>query len=261
MRAVSLHNHTYRCQHSEGDACDYADYAAGMGVEVLGMSDHCPLPDRRSRYMRMGLEEEDGYIGEVMRARALYPGLKVLLGVECDFLPEHLGFLSRHFTGLRGYDYACGSVHFVDHGGRRLSTHYSIDSPEALDAYARLVVTSIESGLFDFICHPDLFGCSYLLGGPQFREASRTICEAGRKRSAVFELNTSGFQKEPVTDLDGRVRAPYPLDEFWETASEYGIEVLVSSDAHVPALVGDLDPGYAYAERFGLRLTDMPRLH
>ena len=50
----NYHTHTYRCQHARGDCVDYARVASELGMEVLGFSDHTPLPDGRWSLSKAG---------------------------------------------------------------------------------------------------------------------------------------------------------------------------------------------------------------
>ena len=81
----NYHTHTYRCHHASGDVEEYAAEALKGGAEILGMSDHTPLPDRRWDWVRMAPEDLPGYIAAIDAAREKFPMLKILKGLECEY--------------------------------------------------------------------------------------------------------------------------------------------------------------------------------
>ena len=48
---------------------DYCRVALAAGMETLGFSDHCALPDGRWSSVRMEMSELDGYVAAVERGR------------------------------------------------------------------------------------------------------------------------------------------------------------------------------------------------
>ena len=92
---------------------------------------------------------------------------------------------------------------------------------------------TIESGLFAFIAHPDLFGNCYKHWDENTISASRDIFAAAAECNVGLEINALGFRKIAKKKLFN----PYPLypwPPFWELASEYAVEVIVNADAHRP---------------------------
>jgi histidinol-phosphatase (PHP family) len=87
-----------------------------------------------------------------------------------------------------------------------------------------------QSGLFDFLAHPDLvkkFG--HIPSGdllPYYREALDAI-EASKM---AIEVSTAGLRKE-VAEI-------YPSVQFLKEAFRRKIPVLISSDSHAPKEVG-----------------------
>lgn len=226
----NYHTHTYRCGHATGDIPDYVRAAMEAGLETLGMSEHTPLPVDFMSFMRMRMEEMDDYFALIEASRR--PGIRLLKSFECDILPEHFSFYREELLGKRGCDYLIGAQHWHLHRGDWLYVGH-IDTAAELRGYTKALIQGIESGLFDFIAHPDHFAAGYLEWDSEAQACSRDIIEAARGKGVLLEINGNGFRKRPVKER-GRLRPPYPHRKFWELAAELKASVLCSSDAHRP---------------------------
>lgn len=251
----NFHTHTYRCKHASGEVDDYCRVAVAAGMETLGFSDHCALPDDRWLDVRMAMDELDGYVAAVEAARSSYPGLAVLLGMECEYVPEFHAWYEDELFGERGFEYLVGGAHFFPENGAWTGTYGGTTDRRSLLAYADYVVTMIETGLFSFIAHPDLFGNCYRTWDDSTEACSRRILEAAARCGVGMEINALGLRK--IAARPDSAFPLYPWRPFWELAGEYDVSVIVNSDAHRPA---DLQARTADARRiaadFGLR--EMP---
>ena len=232
---ANLHTHTYRCGHAIGDAADYAQAAMQASLQVLGFSDHVPLPDNRWKEVRMHMQERSAYLEAVQAAAEKYPQLTIYAGFECEYFLEYHSYYSELLeSGM--CDYLIGSVHFIPLDGSWQYISDAVTTPKTLACYTDLVIKTIDSGLFPFIAHPDLFASSYLSWDAEAKACSRAICEAAADKKIPLEINGLGFRKPYVPDAGrgGALRPPYPLKEFWDIAREYDIIVTINSDAHRP---------------------------
>ena len=246
-RQMNLHSHTFRCGHAQGDVIDYAAEAVKNKMKVLGISDHTPFPEKRDVDTRMELEEMSDYIKGIERAQQEYPGLQILKGLECDYAPEYLTF----YKGLKetyALDYLIGSTHFYYENGNRVSVFKEPMDHGRMRAYVEQITGAIDSELFLFVAHPDLF-CLHLEQWDNYTEdCVREICKMAEWKKMPLEINVSGYLKGKSGP------APFPKEEFWKIASDYAIETLVNSDAHkVECLCKDIDKGYALQEKYRLK--------
>ncbi|MFA6776645.1 MAG: PHP domain-containing protein [Sphaerochaetaceae bacterium] len=124
---VNLHTHSFYCGHSTGEIADYANEAVqGEKLSVLGMPEHCPVPDNRWSSVRMQYDRLPQHIADVRKTGEDYPQLRVLLGAECDFKPEYSVYYQDELFGKRGFDYLIGSLHFFDDEKGGAKTYLSI---------------------------------------------------------------------------------------------------------------------------------------
>jgi len=254
----NYHTHTYRCNHAYGDVCDYAQVAITSNNQYLGISDHTPLPDNRWLSIRMAIDEIDEYEESIQTARKKYPKLTILKGLECDWCSEYANFYKEELLQKRKYDYLIGSVHFHKYQNEWYYAFNPITTPHLL-AYSNSTIEAIQSKLFNFIAHPDLFRNGY----PDWNENTKACCtdiiQAAAENNIPLELNGSGFSKELVID-NGKKRLPYPCIKFWEIAAEHNISVVCNSDAHTPThLNKNIEKCQAFAKKLGLKILTTPQ--
>jgi histidinol-phosphatase (PHP family) len=254
---ANYHTHTFRCEHASGDCVEYAQVAARSGISILGFSDHTPLPDGNWREMRMSLAQLDDYEAAVQAARAAEPKLRIVLGLECEFKEEYHGWYRDEILGKRDYDYLIAGCHFTPFKNRWVPSFGQLVSAERLRAYANYTIQTMDSGLFDFITHPDIIGCSWSDWNDDLAACAEDICAASVTLQVPLELNSYGLRK-PWVDSQKGPRPAYPWEPFWAIAGRHGVRVVLSSDAHQPC---DVAAGYdqvaAIRDTFGLIEADL----
>lgn len=246
-----LHLHTWRCKHASGDASAYVATAVAGGCLIAGMSDHAPTLDGRWIDHRMALVQLDDYENAIHQARLANPRATVLMALECEFVEEFAAF-HRDLLTTRGYDYLVLGQHFAPHQGRWLNCFSETRSPITLKAYAAALIRGMESGLYAFVAHPDIFGCGGTLWGPDQVACAEEICAASARLGVPLELNAYGLRK-PFVNADDGPRPMYPWLPFWTIAARHGCQVVLSSDAHRPqdTLAGFVEIN-AMRKHFGL---------
>ena len=230
----NFHTHTFRCKHAKGETYDYCRYAIKHGMKTLGFSDHSALPDNRWNSTRMRYEELQGYVNVVNSAKEQFPELRVVLGMECEYIPEFHSFFEDDLLGKYNFEYLIGGPHFfTDDYGVWQGTYGGTVNHKSLSEYGRYVVSMVDSGLFDFIAHPDLFGNCYAHWDAGTIACSRDILAAAEACDVGLEINALGLRKIANKQPDNPFPL-YPWLPFWELASEYDVKVIVSADAHRP---------------------------
>lgn len=260
MITKNYHTHTYRCKHATGDVDDYCRAAIAHGLTLLGISDHAALPDNRWDDIRMHFSELPAYCRSIDQARRRFPKLTVLKSMECEYMNAYDAFYREELLGRLGFDYLIGAAHFFPQAGQWIGVYGGVTNAHALRLHAAHFIESMESGLFAFMAHPDLFGNSYLVWDADAEACSRDILEAAAALHMPLEINGYGLIKTPVDTPTGR-RPMYPWEPFWELAAEYGVEIVVNSDAHAPEnIVHDVPGALAIAHKYNLRFADLSYL-
>ena len=94
------------------------------------------------------------------------------------------------------------------------------DSVDLLKKYVSLVIAAMNTGVFTYVAHPDVF---YFTGDDElYKNEMRKICIESKKLNIPLEINFLGIR-------DGRA---YPRMLFWEIAGEEKCPVTFGFDSH-----------------------------
>ena len=256
---VNLHTHSFYCRHGKGTIAEYVQQAKADGLTLLGFSEHCPLPDREyQKGNRMDYDELDLYEADIRSEQLRNPDIKILIGAECDWLPDEFSFYKDGLLGERCYDYISCSVHDMadSTGEEHYIGHFKTMDVPTLLRYVRIYTDALQSGIFTFGCHPDLFMAGYRRWDADVIAASKDIIQCAIDCNIPLEFNDLGLRKKPIVADDGTVRAPYPVLEFWELARDLGVTAITNSDAHKPAdVAAHKRSTMLWAQEIGLKLS------
>lgn len=258
---TNFHTHTWRCKHAEGDIGDFCRAATAKGFGVLGFSDHAPLPDDRWLHVRMTADQAPQYLAAIDAAKPVFKNLVILKGFECEYDDCYVNWFREELLGRMGAEYLIAGCHWFPHRGEWLGLHGRKMEKTEIKSYAEYCVQAMESGLFTFLAHPDVFGIACPDWNPEAKACARLIGEAAAAFNVPLEINALGLRRKPLQMSNKKERAPYPWRPFWEIVSEYPVEVVISSDAHSPEhLIQDLDKAEALATELKLKITRLPHL-
>jgi len=260
LELVDTHTHTFYSGHGEGTVAEVVRSAAEKGLTTLALTEHLPLPQSLDpeRIFAMRPEQMDSYLADVAAARAAYPQLEVLLGVECDW---RQGAAEYILARIEPFDIVLGSVHmFTYPDGSQWEFDYDAmiagweerRHEQVWREYVRLWCEMAASEVpFTVLSHPDL---PKKLGFfPQFDASGlwQQMAEAAAAAGVLIEVNTSGLHK-PAQQV-------YPGPDLLQAFCRAGVPATVSSDAHTPADVGrDIDKAYDALRAAGYRVATIP---
>ena len=241
---ANYHTHTYRCQHASGKDEDYVKAALEMGLKTLGFSDHSPWKYQSSfkPRMRMELKDFNDYAQSILNLKEKYKDeIKILLGVEAEYFPEYMEWFKTFKEEYR-LDYVIFGNHFYpdDENGRYFGR--SCDDDDFLKRYVKNCIDGLESGLYTYLAHPDLFMRSRDYFDEACLAASEAICAYAKKHDVILEYNLEGLRNGSYGYELG-----YPCPDFWKVAQKYNVKAIVGVDAHDPkSLLNEERIAYAY---------------
>lgn len=227
----NFHTHTARCLHAVGKDEEYVLAAIEAGFEKIGFSDHTPWPFEGGYVSSMRMKESDlaSYVASVNRLSEKYRGkIEIRLGLECEFFPEYLPWLCA-MSEKYNIEYFLLGHHFSPdeqsgiYNGR-------IKTAAELENYKNEVVAAMESGLFLYIAHPDIFMRTYGKFDSHCEKISREIIQKAIETKTPLEYNLLGLSH---CIADG-MEEGYPHSAFWKIAGEMGANAVVGIDAHDP---------------------------
>jgi histidinol-phosphatase (PHP family) len=251
------HIHTHFCRHAVGSLETYAREAVRRGLSEICFTPHVPFPVYRPGFwgnrLRMDLEEFPRYLDELEQARRAVPGIRILSGVEADYVEGTEEYMEK-FLGSHAFDLVLMSVHFVGKwpGDSWVFALPVGRSPESIyDDYLEALRGGIATGLFDCVAHMDLIKQE---GHPLIEThlaEVRQVIRLCRDGGMSAEVNMSGSRK-PVGE-------PYPSWPIVRLMLDEGLPLVPGSDAHDPAQVAaglDALAGTPLVRYRGRRIVD-----
>ena len=135
----------------------------------------------------------------------------------------------------------------------------SISSPEEIELYTNRLIRAMQSGLYKYVAHPDIFMAGYKEFDHHCLEATKKICEEALKLDLPLEYNAEGLRDT----LSGRIwkngtNIGYPHPEFWKVVKQYKNRVIIGADAHTSSALNDLaiEEAQKRVKELGLNLID-----
>ena len=230
MFIYNYHTHTSRCGHAFGTDEEYVLAAIKAGYKVLGFSDHAPYHDYPLPGIHMDWECLDDYVESITFLKEKYKDqIDIHLGLETEYFPENH---SEKIELLDKVDYLLLGQHFASPSGS--PSFFRNNTEEEIADYARFVCTALDTGLFTYLCHPDVFMCKQEEFTPLCAEVAHTIARKCVETNTPVELNIHGVMKGLHHFPDGK-KYYYPHRDFWKIMAEYPLKVAVGIDAHDPA--------------------------
>jgi len=257
MLIANYHTHTDLCHHASGTAADYAKKAAEDGCAELGFSDHCPYPhDSKDNWQhcRMDLSEVPVYRQYVEEA-AKAVDFPVYFGFECEWDSDYKAWYEDKLIGEIGAQYLVFGPHWLTEGNEHIFVK-NFDSDAMLNKYISQTIEGMQSGLYKFVAHPDLFMLGRGDWDAQSESCAKALLAAAKDLNLPVEINGYGIIKPPVVTQKGS-RFPYPVKEFWEIARDYGNTIVCNSDAHkTDYVIENNRKARLFAETLGIKVLD-----
>lgn len=248
-----FHTHTKRCGHAIGDDEEYVKYAIKAGIKRLGFSDHVMLPGIIQDGSRARFEMLDDYVNSINSLREQYKDkIQIKVGFEAEYCYRFVNYY-KTLLATKKIDYLILGQHFdFDHTDTPRYIKFVKDNKsDMLESYVQHVLNAIDSGLFTYVAHPDLYVLMYKDWNEECEKAAHTICEAASKAKIPLEINTQMLLHWPNEEN----MLCYPCDQFWKVASQYDLDVVIGIDAHIPSELQEDDISIAWdlIDKYNLR--------
>jgi len=253
------HDYHVHSNYSDGRPLPFMLAAAEKaGLEALGFADHCNVSAREGM---IETKHEYGFNLDTTyerRRRAITSlsertTIEIYDAVEVDYDPADESEI-REFLTEADFDYAIGSVHFVEGVSVQASAHFADRSADeraaVVDRYYEKLVSLIDSELFEIAAHLDLPERTPELRGHATDAHYTMVTDALENSSTVPELNA------------GRALGDYgeyhPATDFFEYLRERSIPFVPGSDSHRSDHLHDRLP--VLSDAFDDRALDPARL-
>lgn len=223
----NYHSHTFRCGHTDNSSDEnYIVKAIEYNYKKYGISDHVPVYPLMytDPSIRMNHNLVNDYIKSINSLKEKYKNdLTIYSGfeVEYDYVIEPFLVYLREQV-----DYLILGQHFVFFERIRDRLDYPVE-------YAKVVCKAIDSGLFDYIAHPDIFYKFKPKNLNSIEEqeynkyasiATDMLINKTKEYNIPLELNLGDdYTKEELS---------YPNKDFWNKVKESNNTVVIGIDAH-----------------------------
>lgn len=280
---TNYHTHTYRCGHAIGNESQMIEAAIKQKYNILGMSCHIPLPYYRLHTlcsyhliknfrdfknttkkvisngpnMRMTYKDSKVHLNIIKQLKIKYQDqITIYQGYEAEYLPDYLNYYQKILND--------GTVDYLilgNHFDNRLveSTYYGrVLNDKKVARYATSVCKAMDSNLFSYIAHPDLYMNRTPIFNDACYKAALDIATKAKETNTPLEINGGGMRAGKST-IGSVYRYRYPIDDFWKVVGEIGAPVIIGIDAHSPADFDDNDYQdlVQYSKQFNLQLIDV----
>jgi DNA polymerase (family 10) len=208
-----LHAHTTATDGRDGIEA-MAAAAHRLGYRYIAITDHS-----KALAMANGLDEERA-LQHAQRVRALngrFDGMTLLAGIECDILPD--GKLDLADDCLAQLDIVVASIH----------SHFSQDEAQITDR----VLRALECRWVDVLGHPT---GRLLLKRDPLRLTMDVVLNEAARQGVALEINCQ-VDRLDLNDVNARL------------ARDRGVPLVISTDAHSVAALGNMQWGVQTARR------------
>jgi histidinol-phosphatase (PHP family) len=244
MQFFNLHTHS-NFSDGKANAEDVVLEAINQGLEVLGFSDHSPVPFENSFAIKNN--EVHNYISTIKSLKEKYQDkIDIYCSMEMDFIPGIVNDFKKTKEEL-GLDYLIGSVHLVGNDveklwfidGSKVETYdeglnnfYNGDIKKGVKTFFYQYNEMIETEVFDIVGHFDKIKMHnrdryFLEEDKWYRDLLLETLTLIKEKSLIVEVNTRGIYKKRSSDF-------YPSTWILPIMREMNIPVVISSDAHLP---------------------------
>lgn len=250
----NYHTHTARCGHASGTEEEYILRAIEGGIAHMGFSDHAPYvyPDGFQSSYRIPMEQAEDYFSTLYALREKYKDqIDLKIGFEMEYYPAHFSAMLDTARSL-GCEYLILGQHYLDTD--HPESVYVVkpsDDPARLNTYVSNVLDAMETGVFTYVAHPDIF--NFTGDAAVYDAAMRKICVAAREHNVPLEINFLGI----------RSHRKYPREDFWAIAGQEQAPVTFGFDAHDAPSAYDsasLDTAMALVSKYHLNYIGQPKL-
>lgn len=244
---ANYHTHTYRCGHARGEDRRYVEEAIAAGIQILGFSDHAPMPFITEHHSghRIPLDRAQDYFTSLSDLKKEYArDITIHIGVEAEYYPETFDLFWDYIKQFP-LEYMILGQHFIQREEAGIYSGSASPSREKLVKFTNNVIDAIKTGKFLYIAHPDIL--NYTGDEEAYRREMTRLCRAAKDAGMPVEINRLGYFEKRI----------YPSDRFFQIAAEVGCDAIIGWDAHSPRVFQDkesIEGCAAFAQKHGLNL-------
>lgn len=213
---LDMHTHTIASGHAYTTLLENAKYASEIGLEILGTTDHGPS---------MPGAPHEWYFGNLkVLPRELY-GVTLLYGCEANII-DYEGNIDLPAELQKNLDIMIASIH-----------EPVMESTGNIDLNTSAFLKAMDNPNVHIIGHA---------GNPRFPIHEEELVKKAKEKNILIEINNSSF-------IRSRVGSEKTCAKIAHLCKEYGVKIILNSDAHSCFHIGNFDAAVKI-----LQQIDMP---
>ena len=255
MQKNIFHIHNNCCHHSSNTLDNIVHYSLSHGYKKLYFTEHC--------YCNVDcvLQKRRPTTNEIKNLKSLIniynkkyaKKLHIYFGYEIEFNKQN----QWYYEQLVRDPYA----DFLIFGNHFYGDIFKMEYPfplvmnctkniNNLLEYKMNQIAAMESGLFSWIAHPDIFLNSYKKWDKKAQELSTCIIQCAKRNKSIL-----GFNVNFPSPFNSKKKWHYPVKQFWNLVSKTNVKVLIESDSHDIHTIKQnwLNNAYKLALSYGLK--------
>lgn len=200
-----MHTHTVASGHAYSTVTENAHYAASIGIEYLGMTDHAPAMPGSCGYLHfLNLKVLPQYID----------GVRIFRGIELN-ITDHEGKIDKAIYKkiLKRLDIVIASLHLP------------CITPGTEEENTSALVNAVRNPFVNIIGHP---------GDPRYPINIKKLVTEARDNNTLLEINNSSFAKGGSREGGEEI-----VTELLKECKRQALPVILGSDAHYHTAIGD----------------------
>lgn len=204
---IDMHTHTISSGHAYSTITENAHYAASIGIEYLGMTDHAPgMPGSCGVLHFLNLKVVPEYI----------EGVKIFRGIEFNIM-NYDGRLDKSIRKkiIKSFDISIASLHLP------------CINPGTEEENTNALINAMNNPFINIIGHP---------GDPRYPINIKKVVSAARDTQTLLELNNSSFNPQ-----NGRSGGESIALDILRECKRQGLPIILGSDSHYHTYIGNFD--------------------
>lgn len=203
---IDLHSHSVLSTHAFSSLTENIEYAASIGLEVYGISEHQPDEDGVGAH-------RFAFVNAVKLAPKQMGNTKILCGIELNILDNDFNLYGINVEKL---NYCIASMH---------TYAYSVDHTK--EENTKNYIMACKKPYVTILGHID---------NPKYPCDYEEVVKACKESDTIIELNNASL------DPNGsRVGAREIDKEILALCVKYNVPIIMNSDAHIKYQIGDTD--------------------
>ena len=195
----------------------------------------------------------EDYLTSINKLKEKYKNqIEIHVGFEAEYFSEMVDYYKYLLS--HGIEYMILGHHCRLKGHTFQWTITHNDPTEEMKQYTEDVINGLKTGLFKYLCHPDLFSNYNNVWNETIEFYARQILKTCEELDIPLEINMTGYRRfhEKPDDYG------YPNINFFRLSKEYKVRYVVGVDAHKPEDFNeeDLKGVYAFIDKLGLKIEE-----